>query len=200
MKEFVTKNYQNIVLTLLGVLLVFLLIRTFTPTPDNSELIKYKLEKLDEEINTIEEQRKKIDESIQLYNENIQKIDSSLSKLRVEKNVVNNYYEKELAYQDRIDKLINADSLPWKIHVKQEPGIIIIQFPQLDTALTPAGTILFYRPSDPEKDFSVPLQLNDSSRQVIDIKGINKGKWVIKLDWHMGGKEYYFEEEVFIEH
>lgn len=95
MKEFVTKNYQNIVLTLLGVLLVFLLIRTFTPTPDNSELIKYKLEKLDEEINTIEEQRKKIDESIQLYNKNIQKIDSSLSKLRVEKNTVNNYYEKQ---------------------------------------------------------------------------------------------------------
>jgi hypothetical protein len=114
--------------------------------------------------------------------------------------VENNYYEKELAYQDRIDKLINADSLPWKIHVKQEPGIIIIQFPQLDTALTPAGTILFYRPSDPEKDFSVPLQLNDSSWQVIDIMGINKGKWVIKLDWHMGGKKYYFEEGLIIAH
>ena len=113
--------------------------------------------------------------------------------------VENNYYEKELAYQDRIDKLINADSLPWKIHVKQEPGIIIIQFPQLDTALTPAGTILFYRPSDPEKDFSVPLQLNDSSRQVIDITGIDQGKWVIKLDWNMGENEYYYEVEVLIQ-
>jgi len=116
------------------------------------------------------------------------------------KMVEDNYYDKELAYQDRIDKLNNTDSLPWKIYFKQEPGIIIIQFPQLDTVLTPAGTILFYRPSDPEKDFSFPLQLNDSSLQVIDITGINKGKWVIKLDWEMGGKEYYYEEEVFIEH
>jgi septal ring factor EnvC (AmiA/AmiB activator) len=93
MKEFIKIYYKEIIQVVLGLLLVFLLVRTFTPIPDNSELIKYKLEKLDEEINTIKEQRKKIDESIQLYNENIQKIDFSLSKLRVEKNVVNNFYE-----------------------------------------------------------------------------------------------------------
>ena len=93
MKEFIKIYYKEIIQVVLGLLLVFLLVRTFTPIPDNSELIKYKLEKLDEEINTIKEQRKKVDESIQLYNENIQKIDFSLSKLRVEKNVVNNFYE-----------------------------------------------------------------------------------------------------------
>lgn len=93
MKEFITKNYQNIIVTLLGILLVYLIVRTFTPTPDNSELIKYKLEKIDEEIKSISEQRKKIDESIIQYNENIRKIDSTITKLKIEKNVVNNYYE-----------------------------------------------------------------------------------------------------------
>ena len=113
--------------------------------------------------------------------------------------VEDNYYEKELAYQGRIDKLNNTNSLPWKINLSQEPGIIIIQFPHLDTTLTPAGTLLFYRPSDPGKDFTLPLQLNDSSRQVLDISNIDKGKWVIKLDWKMGGTDYYFEEEVLIQ-
>jgi len=113
--------------------------------------------------------------------------------------VEDNYYDKELAYQDHIDKLNNTASLPWKINISKEPGIIIIQFPHLDTALTPAGTLLFYRPSDPGKDFSIPLQLNDSSRQVLDITSLNEGKWVIKLDWKMGETEYYYEEEVFIE-
>jgi hypothetical protein len=113
--------------------------------------------------------------------------------------VEENYYDKGLAYQGRIDKLNNTASLPWKIKISQVPGTLIIQFPQLDTAEAPAGTLLFYRPSDPEKDFSVPLQLNDSSRQIIDITGINKGKWVIKIDWKMDGMGYYFEEEVFIE-
>lgn len=93
LKEFFIKNYKNIILTLLGVLLVYLLVRTFTPIPDNSELIKNKLEQLDKEINSIMEQRKKIDESINLYNEKIRKIDSTLSKIKVGKSVVNNFYE-----------------------------------------------------------------------------------------------------------
>ena len=93
MKEFLIRNYSNIVQTLLGILLIFLLVRTFTPIPDNSELIKYKLEKIDEEVKSLSEQRKKIDESIKLYNEKIKKIDESISKIKIEKTVVNNYYE-----------------------------------------------------------------------------------------------------------
>lgn len=92
-KEFLIKNYSNIILTLMGGLLIYLLVRTFTPIPDNSELVKYKLEKIDEEIKDLSEQRKKIDESISLYNEKIKKIDESISKIKIEKTVVNNYYE-----------------------------------------------------------------------------------------------------------
>jgi hypothetical protein len=109
------------------------------------------------------------------------------------------YYDKELAYQDQIDRINNTTALTWKINIKQEPGIMIIQFPIQEPPLTPEGTLLFYRPSDPQKDFSIPLQLNDSSRQVIGIGAIDKGKWVIKMDWKMGGKDYYYEEEAFIE-
>jgi hypothetical protein len=114
--------------------------------------------------------------------------------------VEDNYYEKELSYQDRIDKLNNTASLPWKINIEQEPGNIILQFPKLKPPVAPEGTLLFYRPSDPEKDISVSLQLNDSSCQVIDINGMAKGKWVMKLDWKMDGKEYYFEEDLIIAH
>lgn len=92
-KEFLIRNYSNIILTLMGGLLIYLLVRTFTPIPDNSELVKYKLEKIDEEIKDLSEQRKKIDESISLYNEKIKKIDESISKIKIEKTVVNNYYE-----------------------------------------------------------------------------------------------------------
>ena len=112
--------------------------------------------------------------------------------------VEDNYYEKELAYQERIDRLNNTAALPWKISIRQEPGILIVQFPTLEPPIAPEGTLLLYRPSDPGKDISVPLQLNDSSLQVLDISRIDKGKWVIKMDWKMDGKGYYFEKEVFI--
>lgn len=114
--------------------------------------------------------------------------------------VEDNYYEKELAYQQRIDKTANTSALPGTIKVSKEPGFVIIRFPQMDSTYTPDGSVLFYRPSDPAKDFTVPLQLNDSSCQVFDTKVLDKGRWMIKLDWKMGGKEYYYEEGVFIEH
>ena len=114
--------------------------------------------------------------------------------------VEDNYYEKELVYQERIDKINNTSALAGKIKIIQEPGLIIIQFPDIDPAFIPEGSLLFYRPSDPGKDFTVPLQLSDSLRQAFDVSGLDKGRWMLKLDWKMGGNEYYFEEAVIIEH
>jgi hypothetical protein len=114
--------------------------------------------------------------------------------------VEDNYYEKELVYQERIDKLNNTLSLPGKISVMKQPGILVIQFPALEAGNSPEGLVLFYRPSDPAKDFILPLQLNDSLQQAFDVSKLEKGKWIIKLDWKTGGKEYYFEESIFIEH
>jgi nitrogen fixation protein FixH len=114
--------------------------------------------------------------------------------------VENNYYEKELSYQQRIDKVKNTESLQGKITFSKEPGILILDFPKLEAGNLPDGTVWFYRPSDPDKDFTVPLSLNDSLQQVFDVSKLDPGRWMVKLDWKMGGKEYYYEEGVFIEH
>jgi hypothetical protein len=113
--------------------------------------------------------------------------------------VEDNYYEKELVYQERIEKINNTSGLPGKIDFSIEPGILIIQFPAIDSTLSPAGSVLLYRPSDPKKDLTVPLQLDGSFRQSIDISGISKGKWTVKLEWEMGGKDYYFEEGLILQ-
>ena len=114
--------------------------------------------------------------------------------------VEDNYYEKELVFQERIDKLNNTLSLTGKITVINEPGRLTLSFPPLEKGFIPEGTVWFYRPSDPDKDFKIPIHLNDSLQQSFDVSKINPGKWMIKLDWKMGGKEYYFEETVIIEH
>jgi len=114
--------------------------------------------------------------------------------------VEDNYYEEELVYQDRIDKINNVSELPGKINISSKAGMIIIQFPALDTVPALDGSLMFYRPSDPWKDFSIPLQLDDSLRQALDVSMLKPGKWIIKIDWEMGGKEYYFEESVILSH
>jgi hypothetical protein len=113
--------------------------------------------------------------------------------------VEDNYYEKELAYQQKINKIDNTRLLSGKIGIERMPGMIMLRFPSLESGHKPEGSVVFYRPSDPDKDFSAELQLNDSLQQVFDISKIDKGKWIIKIDWKMGGKEYYFEESVIVE-
>ncbi len=114
--------------------------------------------------------------------------------------VEDNYYEKELAYQERIDKIENTANLTGEIDIRQENGQMIIQFPDIDPLLVPTGTVWFYRPSDPKKDFTVPLNLDNSRMQVMDVSKIDPGKWTVKMEWEMGGKHYYYEENLIIEH
>ena len=50
MKTFIKKYHSQILLVLLTTLVVFLLIKVFTPAPDKSELLKYKLNEIDNKI------------------------------------------------------------------------------------------------------------------------------------------------------
>ena len=60
MREFFIKNWKNITLGILGVIFVYLIVRVFTPTPDTSELNKYKLEQIDKHIEDYHESPKAI--------------------------------------------------------------------------------------------------------------------------------------------
>ena len=76
MKEFITKNWKNITLGLLGVVFVYLLVRVLTPAPDMSELNKYKLEQIDKHIEGNEKPQISLSDSIQIIpKQNIVEID-----------------------------------------------------------------------------------------------------------------------------
>lgn len=98
-KKFLVNHYRDIILVFLGFLLVYLLIRTFTPVPDKSELLKYKLEQLDKKIEDTKKQQLKLDSNIVRYREDIKKIDKTIEYIRNQKTIINNYYtikEKEI--------------------------------------------------------------------------------------------------------
>ena len=91
-KDFLFKNYSSIIQTILGILLIFLLVKTFQPIPDNSELIKFKLDTLNKEIESLHLQQRSIDSCIRNTNENIKKIDNQIDSIKVEKKTINNIY------------------------------------------------------------------------------------------------------------
>lgn len=113
MREFLIKNWKNITLGILGVIFVYLLVRVLTPAPDMSELNKYKLEQIDKHIEEMKNMQKSLSDSIQSYQSKIVEIDNKISKIKVEKKEVNNYYtqkKEEIKNADKkqIDSLLRS--------------------------------------------------------------------------------------------
>ena len=113
MKEFFIKNWTTITLSILGVIFVYLLVRVFTPTPDMSELNKYKLEEIDKHINEVKTLQKNLSDSIKVYQHKIDDIDNKISNIKVEKKEVNNYYTQKKediknADKRQIDSLLSS--------------------------------------------------------------------------------------------
>lgn len=104
MKKFLIKNWKNITLGLLGIIFIYLLVRVFTPTPDMSELNKYKLEQIDKHINEMKKLQKSLGDSIQAYQHKIDEIDNKISHIKVEKKEVNNYYTQKKEEIKNADK------------------------------------------------------------------------------------------------
>ncbi len=112
--------------------------------------------------------------------------------------VAENYYEKEIHYQEHIDAVQRTKELNSKIKISSNEGKISIQFPEEIAKNSIAGKIFFYRPSNQQQDFSIPLQLNSAYTQIIDVNSMEKGKWKIQLRWLWNGQEYYHEQKVFL--
>jgi septal ring factor EnvC (AmiA/AmiB activator) len=95
MKEFIIRYFREILLVILVVVVTFLLIKIFTPAPDKSELLIYKLEQLDKKIQETEKKQIELDKNIQTYKEDIKRIDENIIDIRNQKSVINNYYENK---------------------------------------------------------------------------------------------------------
>lgn len=93
MREFLKYNFKTIVQIIVVLLLVILLVRSFTTIPDRSELLKYKLDQIDKNIDSLKKIQLKLSDSLSTYKEQIEKIDSNISNIRIQKKTINNYYE-----------------------------------------------------------------------------------------------------------
>lgn len=108
--------------------------------------------------------------------------------------VETNYYEKELVYEQRIEKIRNADKMPEKIRIVPFQDHIMFHYPDTIMSTGISGSIYFYRPSDETKDFTVVIAPDDSLRQMISKRDLLPGKYIIKMEWEMAGIFYYLEE------
>ncbi|HEY7751846.1 MAG TPA: FixH family protein, partial [Ignavibacteriaceae bacterium] len=107
-------------------------------------------------------------------------------------------YEKDLKYQNQIDKLNRTAALEENVEIKFDGSAVEIIFPESFQNKRISGEVYFYRPSERKKDFKIPLTLTPDLKQIIPVTRIDKGFWRIKLNWNMEGKEYYNERAITI--
>ena len=109
--------------------------------------------------------------------------------------VTENYYEKELTYQERIDASKNAQNLSEKITLENTADGLKIQFPKEFHGKTLEGKVFLYRPSDKHMDFEMPISEIQNYLLVPD-KRLSDGRWNISVEFRHENKNYLFTEKI----
>jgi nitrogen fixation protein FixH len=118
--------------------------------------------------------------------------------MRSEVNLVSkDYYQQELDYQDHIEVMNRTNALNQDVTVAAPAGTnqVIINIPgAANNKVT--GNISFFRPSDSDQDFQIPVNLNESQNQILNTDKLSKGLWRVKVNYTHGGQHYFSETQI----
>jgi hypothetical protein len=106
------------------------------------------------------------------------------------------YYEKEVKYQEKIDGMKNTQALGEGFSLEKTNGAFVLHYPSLLTGKKMKGEILFYRPSDSDKDERFKAESDAKGTQQLTLKTPTRGLYKIQCDIEVEGSHYYFEEPV----
>jgi hypothetical protein len=105
--------------------------------------------------------------------------------------VSKDYYNEELAYQEQILRLNNANQLAQKPEIQKNGAFLSVSFDELSEIKN--GKLKLFNPSDPKKDKAYIIESSRETRQLIPIDDIAKGMYRAQMQWSLNGKEYFIE-------
>lgn len=112
--------------------------------------------------------------------------------------VENDYYTKELKYQEQINKETNTRNLKEKISIQIINEQIVISFPANFITDSIKGEIVLYRPSSGGLDVKIPLEFDEQNTIIHPTKNLVKGKYELKIDYEYLSVPYFQKKTVFI--
>lgn len=113
--------------------------------------------------------------------------------------VAENYYEQEVRYQQRLDKVNRTQVIAGQAAVTFDAArnCIVVALPPAQ-AQGASGRIHFYRPSDARLDREVSLALNPTGVQTLDAKSLTSGLWKVRVEWTAQGQDYFLDQALVI--
>ncbi len=112
--------------------------------------------------------------------------------------VSDNYYERELKFQEQIDSTARAQQSGATIRMDAAAGKLWLAVPAQQVAQQFSGSIEFYRPSSPALDTQLPFTPGTDGAQAVDLSKLVPGRWDVHVTWSAGGKQYYLEQKLAI--
>jgi hypothetical protein len=103
--------------------------------------------------------------------------------------VYKDYYEKGVDYSVRMD--VDRRSAPYSgmITIENQGDSVRILLTRNLAAFIDSGNVMFFRPSDHNKDISFPLVLRDCT-VTTGKDNLIPGRYIVKFNWKAGDIEY----------
>lgn len=111
--------------------------------------------------------------------------------------VSEDYYAKELVYQQKIDEVKRTTALSAPVQITLVNKEVSIQFPKDFATKKITGEVSLYCPSDEKKDRTQPFTVTDAAVNMV-LPGNYHGLHYVKLSWTAEGITYYYEQKIFI--
>ena len=109
--------------------------------------------------------------------------------------VTEDYYNKELRYQEEIDAEKNMNDFKENIIGEKIADGWVLKFPKEIDASKIKGTVFLFRPSNKKLDFDFPIELSSSNLLIPDERLLD-GRWNITIDWNYNNKNYLYKKAI----
>jgi hypothetical protein len=114
--------------------------------------------------------------------------------------VTDDYYGKELKFQEQINKEKNSLALTENIKATYDESLkqILIKYPSSFDSKTISGDITFFKPDNSDLDFTAAIKCSDDHLQEVSAAKMKKGWWTLKINWASNGTPYYHIQKILV--
>ena len=111
--------------------------------------------------------------------------------------VTEEYYEKELVFQQRIDHTARANALSTSVHIQLTTDGAVLEFPAELNGKAITGELTLLRPNDPRADRVVQVAATNGTFEEHDLD-LWPGRYNAALEWTVEGEQYYTEVKLVV--
>ncbi|MCG8581790.1 MAG: FixH family protein [Bacteroidales bacterium] len=113
--------------------------------------------------------------------------------------VTDDYYPKELKYDNQIEKQKNYNALRKKVQVNIDNVFEIIFPDNIADANSIEGLVHVYRPSNKALDIEEEIKLDEHYKMQIPLSKLKSGKYELIIEWQANGQPYLTKQDIFID-